>query len=363
MLSFVGILLAARMKEIIQIATLGAEGTIILKFIFYQIPYILPIAIPLSALIASLILIQRLSKSQELTALRASGHSLKTLLLPLYTASLVLAGLNFYIVSEVASSSHLNSKKLEHELRSLNPLYLLHNKSSRLFKNLYVQALGPSSKSDRVSDLVMGFWNEERKSMVVAVAKDVLVNLDVFDINALTLIATEEPLEKHPLPNLFLENIERSSMPVGGFAQLFGTHSWKFQTTYLTLPLLWIHLQSQKKILYELKKDKKSSEEMLLTERKIQESYSEILRRISISIAVITFTLLGTAFGMSIGRKSSYFGGVTVIALAAFFLICYFSAKRTEDSALLSGILYFLPHALISILSLRTLYRISRGLA
>ncbi len=54
----------------------------IVFFALYESP-IFPIALPLSCLIASLLLIQRLSSSHELTALRASGFSLFDILTPI----------------------------------------------------------------------------------------------------------------------------------------------------------------------------------------------------------------------------------------------------------------------------------------
>src|SRR5438132_1223109 len=76
-LAFVAILLTMQLDDIAHFAALGAPFHYILLFTFHQIPYILPIALPLSCLIASLLLMQRLSNTHELTALRASGFSLR----------------------------------------------------------------------------------------------------------------------------------------------------------------------------------------------------------------------------------------------------------------------------------------------
>ena len=62
-----------RFKDIARFAALSADGVKTGLFVLYQFPHILPIAIPISALIASFLLFQRLSKTYELTALRASG--------------------------------------------------------------------------------------------------------------------------------------------------------------------------------------------------------------------------------------------------------------------------------------------------
>src|SRR5262249_35116763 len=82
-LAFVAILLATRLDEIAHFATLGPEGMVILSFPLHQIPYILPIAIPISCLISAMLLIQRLSHTHEMTAIRASGLSLRMILCPI----------------------------------------------------------------------------------------------------------------------------------------------------------------------------------------------------------------------------------------------------------------------------------------
>src|SRR4051812_38356814 len=81
--TFITVLIVARFKEIARFTALTGDWSKTGLFIVYQIPSILPIAIPISALIASLLLFQRLSRTYELTALRASGLSLSTILTPL----------------------------------------------------------------------------------------------------------------------------------------------------------------------------------------------------------------------------------------------------------------------------------------
>src|SRR3989338_5815947 len=86
--SFVAILLVLRFQEIAHYASSGMGKSFILLFTLLQVPYILPIAIPVSCLIAAILLLQRLSYAQELTAFRACGLGLKPILAPLIYAGL-----------------------------------------------------------------------------------------------------------------------------------------------------------------------------------------------------------------------------------------------------------------------------------
>ncbi|MCE5316519.1 MAG: LptF/LptG family permease, partial [Parachlamydia sp.] len=115
--TFIAILLTTRLDEIAHFATMGPEGLAIIAFALHQIPYILPIAIPISCLISAMLLMQRLSQTHELTALRAAGLSFYNILCPLLIAAAALSIANFYIVSELSTHSHLTTGKLKNELR------------------------------------------------------------------------------------------------------------------------------------------------------------------------------------------------------------------------------------------------------
>lgn len=67
---FISILLVTRVQEIARLAALNSQIDIIILFTLCQIPYILPIAIPISGLISAILLVQRLSHTQELSTLR-----------------------------------------------------------------------------------------------------------------------------------------------------------------------------------------------------------------------------------------------------------------------------------------------------
>ena len=135
--SFVAILLTTRLDEIAHFTTLGPEIKSLFWFILYLIPYILPVAIPISCLIAAVILFLRLSTRQELTAFRAAGLSVATLTAPLIFTATLISILNFAIVSEVATRAHFEKGLLRLELRSINPLLLLHNKHLMQIRGFY----------------------------------------------------------------------------------------------------------------------------------------------------------------------------------------------------------------------------------
>ena len=123
--TFICILLLMRMQEIARFATLGSSIGSLFLFILLQFPLILPLAIPLSALIASILLVSRLNYSHELTSLRSQGLSLKEILYPLKFVSLFLDLLNFIVASEITPTTRLKGKNLIYQATAHNPLVLL----------------------------------------------------------------------------------------------------------------------------------------------------------------------------------------------------------------------------------------------
>jgi lipopolysaccharide export system permease protein len=153
--AFIAMLLTTRLDEIAHFAALGPEGLLILTFALNQIPYVLPIALPIACLISTILLIQRLSRTHELTALRAAGLGINEILAPILIAATFLAATNFFIVSELATHSHLTTSLLKNELRAVNPLLLLHNKHLMKLKGIFFNTLGPSKLGESSNELII----------------------------------------------------------------------------------------------------------------------------------------------------------------------------------------------------------------
>ena len=136
--TFIAVLIISRFKDIARFTALTGDFSKTVLFILYHIPTILPIAIPLSALIASMILFQSFSRSLELIALRASGLSLPRIIAPLLALSIVLSFVNFLICAEIAPHCRREGKTLLYHETSENPLLLLQRQKLVKMKNTLI---------------------------------------------------------------------------------------------------------------------------------------------------------------------------------------------------------------------------------
>lgn len=358
---FVGLLLTLRLEEIAHFATLGPQFSHVLWFIIQQIPYILPIALPISSLIAAMALMQQLSQSNELTALRACGWSLRDILAPLIISALFLSALNFYIVSELATACHLNAGQLKNELRAINPLLLLNNKNVMQLKGFYFDSFGASQVGEYAENVIFLSPNKHSGRLNLLIANRLKVNGEMLQGDGVTLLVSQKTKglgkEEALGENLVIENIGSTTLSLRDFSELLEKKFSKFNSDQMRLPELLLHIgeKQREKALGDVSLMRSFDEEISRCE-------SEIVRRLSTALAFFTFTLMGLSFGIHIGRHASHKHTLYVIGLAGLYLVAFFAAKSFDSKLLFSSLLYLVPHLIIWLACARSLLKISRGI-
>jgi len=373
-LAFVAILFTMRLDEIAHFAGLGAPLSTLLLFTLYQIPYILPIALPLSCLIASLLLMQRLSNTHELTALRASGCSLIDILAPIWLMAAFLALGNFWVASEMATQSHFQTNLLKSELRSLNPLLLLHNKHLMRLKGFYFEALGPSQVGESSSQVILAFPDQRHQRLHLMSAQHLFYakpqrrvlgriedNSALFIAERVSLISTIPSKQEEEFDQLFVENIKKSLTPIEDFSILLQKDRWIVNNDYLQMHLLLARMQEEQQLIQEARLKGQNEEELKTLQTHLNRTVSEIIKRISMALAVLSFTLMGTAFGIHMGRRGRFYFLYLPIGLTTLYLVAFFVAKGIDHDPWIAGALFLIPHCLMVSASTIMLRRVARG--
>lgn len=355
-IAFIAVLLTTRLDEIAHFATLGAEGRYVLLFTLYQVPYILPIALPISCLISAIILVQNLSTTHEITALRASGMALSNILAPILFAAAFLSLGNFYVVSEMATHSHLSTNILKTELRAVNPLLILNNKHLMRLKGVFYDITGASHLGEFASNAILAMPNKDNSRINVMLAQNLEASEKAFIGTGMTMISSINSDNQEHFDHVMIENIGNATTAIKDFSQILQKRVWTLNNDHLQMPLLLARLQEQKQELNNPASDQK------VHQRNISRAYTEVIRRLSVALAVFTFTLMGAAFGISISRNRSNYAIFFVVGLAAFYLIAYFAGKGVDHKLIPSALLYTVPHVVIIGLSMWMLHRATKGI-
>jgi len=348
LLSFIAILLVWRLEDIAQFIALGAKIITIIQFILYQIPYILPLAAAISSLLASLLCFQKLSHSQELSALRASGLSLGFLLTPLLIASAVISFSTFYLSSEFATICHLQTRKMVYDITSVNPLLLLSKNHAHKLKMMHIQ-MNATRQGKEVQDLCITFYNKQSDSLNAMMIKELRMDDAILYGRNVSLIATEKEHDA-----LIIENQESLQCSAHEFAKLLKKRGWRLANDHLKLSLLRMRKKEFQKQLAQTQNPE--------FQKKINQCNSEITRRFSIGFAPLLFTLMGAAFGIQISRRETKKHLLFVLVLATLSLITFFIAKEFDHLVFLSSFLFLTPHIFVSLLSICFILRAKRGI-
>lgn len=359
--AIIAVLMVTRLDEVAEFAVFGATGKHVLLYALYQIPYILPIALPIACLVSSVLLYQRLSYTHEITALRAAGMPFTHILMPVLLAGAFLSLLDLYVLSEVATESHRATRRMEHEIKTLSPMVLLQHKQLLRHKGAHLDVLG-EHHNDRATDVFVALPSRSQERTQLLVVKELAMKETSLTTSDLSILSSFPSAEEQSFDHLMIENIAESHTPSEVFTQHLKKEGWRLNRDHLNMPLLIVRLKHELDDYQSALKRGDPIETVLPLKKQVTRCYTEIVRRLSLGFAVFAFTLMGCAFGIDISRNHTKKGVVTVVGLAAVYLTCFFMAKANESHFFLASTLLLLPHLLIMMASFWTLRRSSLGI-
>lgn len=351
---FVMLLLTMRLEELAQFAALGASLHYLLSFLGYQLAFIFPIALPLSALISALLLMRRFSESGELMALRALGFSILDIATPLLLAASFLALVNFFILSEVATQADMMKHSLKKELQALNPLMVLQNEKLSQLKGIYTKTFGAVDGSEGVHDLLVCVHHKSSHCLILLIAKELKLVDSMLEGKNVTIW---KPLGGTN-SRLMVENSDLIQLPRPNLPEIFQSHAVKLEQDHAPFADLVrrlagpSHHEGESEGLDVASKQKRSSKRIVV----------ELVRRVALGFSIWSFTLLGIVYGLSVQRMASFTPMLTVLFLTTLYICSVLFAKKVGHHATIALLSYIVPQLLMIICSIRTLRRIEKGL-
>lgn len=356
---FLLVLLSTRLEEAAKLVSFGTSLGTVALFILYQIPYVMQIALPISTLIGALYLFQRLSTNNELTAARASGISLFELVTPLVLLSGLIGVLSFTLFFDVSVHSHLEAKKLEYSIRQMQPLAILQNSRLLDSRGIKLDMKGSLISDKYAEDLVIAMASGENGHATLIITKEVSNTKNMLFGKNTAIVTTKDGKDKNAFDDLLIENSEKNSTSLNDLALFTNKRRmWKAGNDLLQLHFL---LAKRKELLQKVEVKKYQEKSPKSTIRKIRKVDAELTRRLSLAFSIVSFTLVGAAFGCTIGRMNRRRRFMYAVLLVGFYLISYLAAKGLEAKPIIAMILYSVPHIVILVTCTKRLSNIQRG--
>ncbi|HYC39542.1 MAG TPA: LptF/LptG family permease [Chitinophagaceae bacterium] len=101
----------------------GLDTQLILEFIWYQSAVLVPLALPLSILLSSIMTFGKLGESFELVAIRSAGISLLRFMRPLFLFTLLICGVAFLFSNYIIPVANLKSRTLLADIVYAKPAF------------------------------------------------------------------------------------------------------------------------------------------------------------------------------------------------------------------------------------------------
>jgi lipopolysaccharide export system permease protein len=175
----------------IDVMAKGLPVSVVGKFFLYNLPYSMAYTIPISALVAALLLFGRLSSDSEISAMKSGGLSLWQIASPILLASMGLVCVCLYINCILYPKTTYANKKLLKSMGVEDPIKLL--EEGRFIRDFpgYMIYVGKKNRN-RVRDLVVYEVDKHTDKITGTVRADSgimssdneksLLKIDLFDV-------------------------------------------------------------------------------------------------------------------------------------------------------------------------------------
>ena len=361
------LLLGNVLKEILTLlVNRQADWPTVCKSIVLLIPFVLAFALPIGMLTAALLVFGRFSADNELTAVRASGVSLVSLVSPILLLSLLLslvcAGVNLY----VAPTCRVAYKHLLYELGLAHLESLLPERTViRDFPGCiayFGKVDGPDLKEVLIYQLdkegVVQSSTHAARGRLTRDRTNLTASLELFDIYQTVLETNGEVRTGYASGAVKLLKLTEHVEQEPSISDLT---FWQLRTKLAEL---------ERQLGNSPEPAKVSSEALRQHQRRLQEQIEDITlpfkvqihRQVAFSFACLGFTLVGIPLGIRAHRRETSAG----IALALVLVLVYYSFIIVGQSLdtrpeYVPQLIVWIPNFIFQVVGATLLWRANRG--
>jgi lipopolysaccharide export system permease protein len=362
------LLLGNVLKELLTLLVNGQTRLgLLLQAIGLLIPFVWVFALPMGLLTATLLVFGRFSADQELTAARASGVSLLSLIMPVLLISLFCCGLSAWINMELGPQCRVAYKNLIFQLRTdlVNvqlpegrfisdfPGYIFYVEKNHGgdLKNVMVYTLGKETNTTTTTI-------QAPRGRLETDAPDKQLILHLFGAHSVT---TGSRVSTGSSPDLIFNLSMNAATNQISKPKISDMTFWQLRDEMRDLdqklsqpPDVVESSDEMREQLDEMKKQRNDLTEPIRV---------EMHRQIAFSFACFSFTLVGIPLGIRMHRRETNIG----VAIALGLVLVYYSFMLVGES--LSAhpecsphLIFWLPNFIFQAVGAVLLWRANRGI-
>ena len=366
------LMLANVLKEILGLLVAGQVDLLtVIQAVGLLIPFVLVFALPMGMLTAALLVFGRFSADNELTAVRASGVSLVSLVTPVLLLSVALSGVAAFINLEFAPQCRIAYRRLLSEMSMSKVASFIPEKTYiKDFNTNCIVYISRKVQETNLEDvLIYELRDDKRQSYTWA--DHGIITFDLSNSVVTVVLSNSHRVffdDTHRLPQAFISGTveftftnvaqraerRRSDMSDMTFLQLQEELRELEKRMQTSSPLA----KPPPEVLREHAKQIKSPKlpDLTLPVR------VQIHRQVAFSFACIGFTLVGIPLGIRAHRRETSFG----IAAALILVVIYYSFFILGQSLdtrpdLAPHLILWVPNFLFQAVGIVLLWRANRG--
>lgn len=362
------LLLGDVLKEVLSLLVNGQVnvGTVA-KAIGLLVPFIWVYALPIAMLTATLLVFGRFSADQELTAARASGVSLLSLISPILVLSLVLCVLCASVNMYFAPRCRVAYKNLIFHLKA--ELASAQLPEGRYIKDFPGYIFYVGKNHDHELEDVQVFVLRGKTNVIMSIraprgrietdATNKTLHVQLFDAKSVTLIGGRDTPGSSGKWSFDLPlDAQQGSAPE---VRISDMTYWQLRDELHDLESrLRVSAPIKATSVAQLEKSKEALEQQ--EDVLLEPLYVQLHRQISFSFACFAFTLLGIPLGIRMHRRETNVGVFVALALVLVYYVFILAGQGLEDKPQWAPhLIVWLPNFIFQAVGAVLLWRANRG--
>lgn len=359
------LLLGNVLKEILALLIAGhARFGIIIEAIVLLIPFVWVFALPMGMLTATLLVFGRFSADQELTAARASGISLLSLITPILLLSLFCCVLSAWFNMDLGPRSRVEYLNLKDEIMTdLVTVDLPEDRFIDISTNfMFYTEKDNGGKLENV--MVVHLENNERTTFQAPRGEIELdkinnvLNLNLYEVRAVTKLTNGSPV---------FSSFHEFQIPIG-LGAIKNKSSKSQAITDMTFWQLQDELHDLQQLILTPETVSTNQTKTTLQQMrkvfavKIEQVRVVMQRQVAFSFACFGFALIGIPLGIRVHRRETNIG----IAIALLLVLVYYSFiilgwELSSRPEFYPHLIVWIPNFIFQAVGAFLLWRANRG--